>query len=159
MFVLPRLLSIVLFIFLMRPQNLVAQTDIAQIKHKPRILRGEWQLVRTYTDKSFHDIEKSEYDAVIRIKRFHHYEEEVWYEGYHWIIQGKWSSKRKRDSLCFTKRAYTYGKLEEKPQDIRYSLSELSKEYWTGESLAEGEKVNLRYKRIALQPKQKKSIK
>jgi hypothetical protein len=148
MFALPRFLFIVFFLFLMAPQYLVAQTDIAHIKRKAKILRGEWQLVRTYTDKAFHDIEKGEYDAVVRIKCFHRYEEEVWYEGYHWIIQGKWSSKRKTASLCFTKRTYTYGKLEEKPQDIRYSLSELSKEFWTGESVAENEKVSLRYKRI-----------
>jgi hypothetical protein len=125
-----------------------AQVTIANTKHKSKLLKGKWQLVRTYTDKAFHDIEKSEYDAVIRIKSFHRYEEEVWYEGYHWIIQGKWSSKQKTDSLCFTKRKYIYGKLEERPQDIRYSLTELTKEFWTGESVAENEKVSLRYKRI-----------
>lgn len=154
------LLRVIVIFFLILPSVCVnAQATIANTKHKSKLLKGEWQLVRTYTDKAFHDIEKSEYDAVIRIKSFHRYEEEVWYEGYHWIIQGKWSSKRKTDSLCFTNRKYTYGKLEEKPQDIRYTLSELSKEFWTGDAQAEGEKVELRYKRIVQNRKKAKTKK
>lgn len=128
---------------------------IQKVKHKNKLLRGQWQLVKTFTDKKFHDIDKSEYDAIIRIKCCHRFEEEVWYEGYHWIIAGKWKTKRNTDSLCFYKRQYTYGKLEEKPNDIRYTLSEIDRKNWVGDSEAEGEKVRLFYRKIEMVKRKK----
>ncbi|MFN8308794.1 MAG: hypothetical protein U0T73_02410 [Chitinophagales bacterium] len=139
--------------FALTPIFCFAQNSIAAIKHKPCKLRGSWQLVRTFSDGKLHDVEKNEYDAVIRMKCFHRFEEEVWYEGYHWIIEGKWYTRRKTDSLCFVQRVYTYGKLEDKPADIRYNLTELSREFWTGQSVAEGNRVELRYKKF--KPKRK----
>ncbi len=155
---LKRFTAFMLLVFLL-PCTFFAQTTLQDIKHKPKILKGEWQLVKTFTDSAFHIIDKDEYDAVIRIKSCHQFEEEVWYEGYHWIIKGQWHAKRKTDSLCFTKRTYSYGKLEDNPKDIRYVLSELTKQQWTGNSIAEGELVQLTYQRINVLSKRKKKVK
>lgn len=129
--------------------NLHGQDSIASIKHKKCILKGKWQLVRTFSNGSLHDIAKNEYDGTIRFLPLHHYIEEVNYESYHWIIKGKWHVYKQTADLNFTERTYTLGKLEDAPTDIKLQLIQLSKTNWAAKGLAKGQPVELYYKRFS----------
>ena len=127
-----------------------AQNSVAELKHKKCLLKGKWQLVQTFTDSALHKVVKEEYDAVVRFKPFHRYTEEVSYEGYHWLIEGKWRVYRHKATLCLTQRKYVFSNIDLKhvPEDILFELSALTKNNWTGNTTAENKPVSMFYSRI-----------
>ncbi len=127
-----------------------AQKPVAELKHKKCLLKGKWQLVQTFTDSALHKVVKEEYDAIVCFKPFHRYTEEVRYEGYHWMIEGRWQVYRHKATLSLTERKYGFSNLELKyvPADILFELSELTKNNWTGNTTAENKPVKLFYSRI-----------
>ncbi len=127
--------------------NAAAQ-DISKIHHKRKLLKGQWQLVKTVNSGIPHAVAKNDYDAVITFRAFHKYSEEVKYEGYHWIIKGKWKAYRKTDALELTKREYLSGSLGDHPQDISFHLYLLDKKNWGGSTVAKGNDVKMEYNRI-----------
>ena len=128
--------------------NAMAQ-DPAQIHHKRKLLKGQWQLVKTYNNGVPHSIAKDEYDAVITFKSCHKYTEEVKYEGYHWIIRGRWKVYRHKDALELTKPEYISGTPPGAvPQDIHFTLYQLDKGHWGGNTVTKAEKVKMEYERI-----------
>lgn len=140
-------------LFAVSLQGAVAQ-DIATMKHKKKLLKGQWQLVKTVNNGSPHDIGKEEYDAVVTFKCCHKYQEEVTYEGYHWLIKGKWKVYRKKADLVLTKLHYIYGAAPgAQTQDIHFSLYQLGKTRWGGDTQTKTEKIRMEYQRI---PKKKK---
>ena len=138
----------VIFFSLFFSSVVCSQTSVAAIKHKKCLLKGKWQLVQTFTDSAVHPVPKEEYDAVVCFKPFHKYTEEVTYEGYHWLIAGKWQVFKHKATLAITKRQYVFGKLGDVPQDILFELSALNKNNWAGNTTAENKPVSLFYSRI-----------
>jgi hypothetical protein len=145
------LIAVILFVISLH--GAMAQ-DIAAMKHKRKLLKGQWQLVKTVNNGTPHDIGKEEYDAVITFKCFHKYQEEVIYEGYHWLIKGRWKVYRKRADLELTKLQYVYGAAPgAQTQDIHFSLYQLDKTRWGGDTQTTAEKIKMEYQRI---PKKEK---
>jgi hypothetical protein len=142
-----RLLAICLVLIFCCFQNMNAQ-DVSHMRGKKRLLKGEWQLVSTFTEGKDHTIPKEEYDGVIRFRSMHRYEEEVNYESMHWIIKGKWKVYRHKATLLLSKRHYTLGEMEKNPVDIIFELVQLDKQHWTGASTANGAPVKVSYQKI-----------
>ncbi|MCW3128374.1 MAG: hypothetical protein JWO03_4032 [Bacteroidetes bacterium] len=127
--------------------------DVAGIRHKKKLLKGRWQLVKTVNNGTPHAIAKDEYDAVITFKCFHNYQEEVTYEGYHWIIKGKWKVYRKKADLELMQTEYISGAPPDaRIQTIRFSLYQLDKIRWGGDTETKTEKIKMEYERL---PKRK----
>jgi hypothetical protein len=125
-----------------------SQTNIAEVKNKICLLKGDWQLIQTFSDSALHKVEKEEYDAVMRFRPFHRYNEEVHYEGYHWKIEGRWFVFRHRATLLLLKRHYVLGTLTDVPQDIHFELAELTNLNFTGNTTAEDNPVKFFYKKV-----------
>ncbi len=127
----------------------VSAQDVAHIKHKKRLLRGQWQLVRTVNNGTPHIITKDEYDGVITLRCFHRYQEEVIYEGYHWIIKGRWRAYRRKVDLEFTGLAYVLGAPPGGVlHDIHFSLYRLDAQHWAGNTETKEEKIQMEYEKI-----------
>ena len=139
---------ILLLLLILTGKDLPAQQNIAQIRHKKCLLKGKWQLVQTFTEGALHAVSKSDYDAVIIFKSFHHFKEEVNYESYHWAIEGKWHVYKNKATLALTERNYTLGNMGEKPVDIIFELFTLDKKNWAGSSSAKGQPVKMYYQKI-----------
>lgn len=122
--------------------------DASHLRGKKHLLKGEWQLVSTFSMGNEHIIAKDEYDGKIRFLPFHRYEEEVSYESMHWIIRGKWKVYRHKANLLLTKRHYTLGELEKNPADINFELIQLDKQHWTAAGTAKGAPVKVSYQKI-----------
>ncbi|MDB5283057.1 MAG: hypothetical protein JWO06_2132 [Bacteroidota bacterium] len=140
--------NLVVALLVLAVYHVSAQTDIAAAKHKKCILRGKWQLVQTFTEGSLHTIPKADYDAVISFKPFHRYKEEVNYESYHWVIEGKWHVFKDKATLALTQRVYSLGKMEESPTNIIFELFILDKNNWAGSSTAKGKPVKMYYSKF-----------
>ena len=140
-----RAISLVLILFCLHHLN--AQ-DVSHMRGKKRLLKGEWQLMSTFTEGKDHTIPREEYDGVIRFRSMHKYEEEVNYESMHWIIKGKWKVYRNKSTLLLSKRHYTLGEMEKDPADIAFELVQLDKQQWTGAGTAKGAPVKVSYQKI-----------
>ncbi len=126
-------------------------TDIAHLPHKAKLLKGKWQLKRTFTEGRAHTIPKDEYDGVYVFKCFHRYMEEVQYEGYHWIIKGKWKMPKNSPTLILTKRKYVIGALEKAPEELPFTILQLDKEQLRLKGTAKGADVEVEYNRLSKQ--------
>lgn len=123
--------------------------DTTHVHNKKCKLKGEWQLISTFSLGQEHTIAKDEYDGKIRFRPLHRYEEEVNYESMHWIIKGKWKVDRHKATLLLTKRHYTLGELEKNPADIQFDLIQVDKQHWTGAGTANGAPVRVSYQKIS----------
>ncbi len=137
-----------LLLLLICAESLCAQ-DVAHTKHKKCLLRGQWQLVRTVNNGTPHIITKDEYDGVITLRCFHRYQEEVIYEGYHWIIKGRWRAYRRKADLEFTRLEYVSGAPPGGVlHDIHFSLYRLDRQHWAGHTETKEEKIQMEYEKI-----------
>ena len=125
-----------------------AQKSDAPSKIKPRLLKGTWQLVKTFALGSTHEVKKDEYDGVMCFRTLHRYYEEVNYESNHWVIVGKWHISRKNRTLELTQRKYVLGKLEEHPKDILLYIMETGAGNWSGSSNEKGQTVKVFYAKV-----------
>lgn len=127
----------------------VGAQDVVHTKHKKCLLRGQWQLVRTVNNGTPHIITKDEYDGVITLRSFHRYQEEVIYEGYHWIIKGRWRAYRRRADLEFTRLEYVSGAPPGGVlHDIHFSLYQLDRQHWAGNTETKEEKIQMEYEKM-----------
>jgi len=126
----------------------LGQKNQEPFKIRKCLLKGNWQLTQTFSSGALHQVKKEEYDGVMRFRCFHRFTEEVNYESNHWIIEGKWRINRKQRTLSLTERNYTQGKMEEHPDDIIFSITQLKKKNWAGSSAVKGQAVKVFYTRI-----------
>lgn len=137
-----------IMVLMLSLHDVMAQ-DIAGMCHKRKLLKGQWQLVKTINNVAPHTIAKEEYDAVVTFKCLHRYQEEVKYEGYHWIIKGKWKVYRHKADLELTKLEYVSGAPPgAQTQDIHFTLYQLDKTQWGGNTETKAEKVKMEYQRL-----------
>jgi len=140
------------FVWLVSIAQVQAQ-DISHMPHKKKMLKGQWQLVRTYLDSTAHPVTPGEYDAVITMRPCHRYSEEVKYEGYHWIIKGSWQIRRHTTALQITRLRYLSGAPPGADlQDIHFTLYQLDLTHWSAATRTQAGPVKMEYTRL---PKKK----
>ena len=118
------------------------------IKHPKCKLKGKWLLVNTVMENKSHPIDSAEYKGFFTFKPLHRFQEEAFYEGYHWIITGKWNVNKRNRQLTITNRKYVLGKLEDKPVNALYKLESLTKTNWSAYTEDKNVQVLVSYKKL-----------